>query len=71
MYKIQLLQMLILRIRAKKNADTSQIKQFKSNIQEVKKIMRIVNHNVALLLKSEQTRDNVLEVKIVLNQYYN
>ncbi|RIO27980.1 sodium:proton antiporter [Staphylococcus saprophyticus] len=65
------LQMLILRIRAKKHADTSQIKQFKSNFQEVKKIMRIVNHNVALRLKSEQTSDNVLEVNIVLNQYYN
>ena len=33
--------------------------------------MRIVNHNVALRLKSEQTSDNVLEVNIVLNQYYN
>lgn len=65
------LHMLILRIRAKKHADTSQIKQFKSNFQEVKKIMRIVNHNVALRLKSEQTSDNVLEVNIVLNQYYN
>lgn len=65
------LQMLILRIRAKKHADTSQIKQFKSNFQEVKKIMRIVNHNVVLRLKSEQTSDNVLEVNIVLNQYYN
>ena len=65
------LQMLILRIRAKKHTDTSQIKQFKSNFQEVKKIMRIVNHNVALRLKSEQTSDNVLEVNIVLNQYYN
>lgn len=65
------LQMLILRIRAKKHADTSQIKQFKSNFQEVKKIMRIVNHKVALRLKSEQTSDNVLEVNIVLNQYYN
>lgn len=65
------LQMLILRIRAKKHADTSQIKQFKSNFQEVKKIMRIVNHNVALRLKPEQTSDNVLEVNIVLNQYYN
>ncbi|NWK84221.1 sodium:proton antiporter [Staphylococcus sp. GSSP0090] len=65
------IKMLILRFRAKKHTDTSQMEQFKSNFQEVKKIMRIVNHNVALRLKSEQTSGNVLEVSIVLNQYYN
>ncbi|PHK49575.1 cation:proton antiporter [Staphylococcus edaphicus] len=66
-----IIKMLILRLRAKKHADTSQIKQFESNFQEVKKVMRIVHHNVALRLKTEQTSDNVLEVNIVLNQYYN
>lgn len=33
--------------------------------------MRIVHHNVAIRLKEEQTNENVLEVNIVLNQYYN
>ncbi|MBO3065484.1 sodium:proton antiporter [Staphylococcus shinii] len=65
------IKMLILRWRAKKHEESSQIKQFKSNFQEVKKVMRIVHHNVAIRLKEEQTNENVLEVNIVLNQYYN
>lgn len=65
------IKMLILRWRAKKHVESSQLKQFKSNFQEVKKVMRIVHHNVALRLKEEQTNENVLEVNIVLNQYYN
>ena len=32
--------------------------------------MRIVHHHVTLALKAEQNKDNVLEVSIVLNQYY-
>ena len=65
------IKMLILRWRAKKHVESSQLKQFKSNFQEVKKVMRIVHHNVALRLKEEQTNENVLEINIVLNQYYN
>lgn len=65
------IKMLILRWRAKKHVESTQLKQFKSNFQEVKKVMRIVHHNVALRLKEEQTNENVLEINIVLNQYYN
>lgn len=65
------IKMLILRLRAKKHVSSSEIKDFKSNFQEVTKVMRIVHHNVALRIKTEQTKDNVLEVSAVLNQYYN
>ncbi|WP_436854853.1 cation:proton antiporter [Staphylococcus caeli] len=65
------IKMLILRLRAKKHVSSSEMKDFKSNFQEVTKVMRIVHHNVALRIKSEQTKDNVLEVSAVLNQYYN
>ncbi|SUM34788.1 NhaP-type Na+ H+ and K+ H+ antiporter [Staphylococcus gallinarum] len=50
--------------------DQSQIDHFKSSILEVQKVMRIVHHHVTLALKAEQNKDNVLEVSIVLNQYY-
>ncbi|MEB6243111.1 sodium:proton antiporter [Staphylococcus gallinarum] len=62
--------MLILRVRAKRKVDQSQIDHFKSSILEVQKVMRIVHHHVTLALKAEQNKDNVLEVSIVLNQYY-
>ncbi|RIP37310.1 sodium:proton antiporter [Staphylococcus gallinarum] len=62
--------MLILRIRAKRKVDQTQIDHFKSSILEVQKVMRIVHHHVTLALKDEQHKDNVLEVSIVLNQYY-
>ncbi|MHC3758120.1 cation:proton antiporter [Staphylococcus succinus] len=65
------IKMLVLRLRAKRRSNITKFEQYKSNFQEVKKVMRIVHHNVTLRIKSEQTNDNVLEVSIVLNQYYN
>ncbi|MCG7338117.1 sodium:proton antiporter [Staphylococcus sp. ACRSN] len=62
--------MLILRIRAKRSIDQSQLDQFKTSFLEVQKVMRIVHHHVTLALKAEQNKDNILEVSIVLNQYY-
>lgn len=65
------IKMLVLRLRAKRRSNITKFQQYKSNFQEVKKVMRIVHHNVTLRIKAEQTNDNVLEVSIVLNQYYN
>lgn len=65
------IKMLVLRLRAKRHSNITKFEQYKSNFQEVKKVMRIVHHNVTLRIKAEQTSDNVLEVSIVLNQYYN
>ncbi|PTI80008.1 sodium:proton antiporter [Staphylococcus succinus] len=65
------IKMLVLRLRAKRRSNITKFEQYKSNFQEVKKVMRIVHHNVTLRIKAEQTNDNVLEVSIVLNQYYN
>lgn len=65
------IKMLALRLRAKRRSNITKFEQYKSNFQEVKKVMRIVHHNVTLRIKAEQTNDNVLEVSIVLNQYYN
>ncbi|PTI48487.1 cation:proton antiporter [Staphylococcus succinus] len=65
------IKMLVLRLRAKRRSNITKFEQYKSNFQEVKKVMRIVHHNVTLRIKAEQTSDNVLEVSIVLNQYYN
>lgn len=67
--------MLVLRFKAFKNfnkADReSRKEEFENSFKDVQKIMRVVNHNILIRLKEEQTTDNILEVSIVINHYYN
>lgn len=44
--------------------------QFHDSYKQVQKILRIVNHHIVLRLREEQDSSNVLEVSLVINQYY-
>lgn len=44
--------------------------QFYGSYKQVQKILRIVNHHIVLRMKEEQNSSNVLEVSLVINQYY-
>lgn len=66
------IKMFALRYRAKNKPESKQqLAEFKTNMREVMKVMRIVHHNIALRLTKEQTNENVFEVSIVLYEYYN
>ncbi|MCU5745298.1 sodium:proton antiporter [Staphylococcus sp. SQ8-PEA] len=66
------IKMLALRYNAKRRTtSTQEIVEFKTRMKEVSKVMRIVHHNITLRLKEEQHNHNVLEVSIVLYEYYN
>lgn len=44
--------------------------ELKNSFKKVQQIMRIVNRSVALRLQEEQNSTNVLEVSLIINQYY-
>lgn len=44
--------------------------ELKNSFKKVQQMMRIVNRRVALRLQEEQNSTNVLEVSLIINQYY-
>ena len=45
-------------------------KELRNNFKKVQHIIRIVNRQVTLRLQEEQNSTNVLEVSLIINQYY-
>lgn len=71
---VNFFKMLSLRLKAFKHRNNEEretmAQEYANSFKDVQKIMRIVNHNIVLRLRKEQTSDNVLEVSLVINAYY-
>ncbi|EHJ09061.1 cation:proton antiporter [Staphylococcus simiae] len=67
--------MFILRLKAFKHSKAedreTREQEFNNSFKDVQKIMRVVTHNITIRLRKEQTTENVLEVNIVINHFYN
>lgn len=72
---INYIKMFVIRLKAIKHFKSedkeTKMQEYANSFKDVQKIMRIVNHHVTLRMKEEQNSTNVLEVSLVINQYYN
>lgn len=66
--RLILLRFKALRTSNKNERDTIR-QEYQDNFKHVQQTMRVVNHNIMMALRKEQTSANVLEVTLVINRY--